>query len=151
MSQKSRCCWDAAPTPNEYTGFGMTALMHLGFNAGSNPRVAQVLLEGRADVNAQCHIDQVHVDKWNVLLHTFIGEPKAQWMNMRSATALHYAVLTENCGLIALLVAGRADVELRNRGGKTALELADEFGKSSLMKSLLRRDTAIVQRCLPVS
>ena len=72
-------------------------------------------------------------------------------MNMRSATALHYAVLTENCGLIALLLAGRADLELRNRCGKTAPELADEFGKSSLMKSLLRRDTAILQRVMPVS
>ena len=56
----------------------------------------------------------------------------------------------ENFGLIALLLCAEADVELRNHCGKTALELADELGKSSLVTSLLRGDTAIQQSCLPV-
>ena len=80
-----------------------------------------------------------------------IGEAQDHWKHMRSATALHFAVLTENCGLIALLLCAKADVELRNRCGKTALELADEHGKSSLLTSLLRGDSANLKKVMPVS
>jgi uncharacterized protein len=87
--------------------------------------VARTLLDHGSDINAQCDCPEYLEGRWSAL--------------MIAIERGHRATEGEHGEIVKTLLLRAADVNLRNRRGRTALMLAAETGDTSVVSALLTR------------
>jgi len=97
-------------SPNSYNLSGFAPL-HSAARGGSG-RIAELLLDNGADIN---------------IVATNSGQD----------TPLHIATINGNIGIVTLLVARGANLDLQNAAGNTALHESARFGNSAIVRALV--------------
>ena len=95
------------------------------------PGMVRILLDARADINAQTNFDnwnRLNVTYWLLGLGYYIKRNfiTTTCYHLNGATPLSCALLFGNLANVEVLLEKRARVDIRNARGKTALEIATE-------------------------
>ncbi|CAK9021363.1 unnamed protein product [Durusdinium trenchii] len=123
-------------------GLASASPLHpLAFSGDSNNNLlsAQLLLQSRADMNQVCQPEGISRSV-ELILRAYNrccrGEPNAllRFVTNNSTTPVGWSVIFDNEGLLTLLLAARADPELRNHRGLRPID----FARSERMRAILR-------------
>jgi len=136
-----RVLLEAKANPLAENDIGSNTLIVACDSDSSGPEVVRELLAARANVNHQQH---THKRKWKALLFTartatrlgsrsLLFQAMSQW---EGCTPLFPAARRGKVAEIKVLLAARADANLRNRKGQTALDVARESYGAALASDL---------------
>eukprot|EP00435_Cladocopium_sp_Y103_P049662 s574_g15.t1 len=119
---------DAAADVNEANENGATAL--LGAAEYRNPEAVTLLVEARADINVATDdaetplLNAVRNGDFTMVRYFIERDARVNQCTVDGGTVLHIAAEENQLDLVQLLLTGRADLQIRNSTGETALDVA---------------------------